>query len=102
MLIDLDLRKRKVWFSFTAVKFFIRSDSPKPSQKLVLIFREYEDHKWYICAGLKVVAQLTLQSGYTKYCCLFINGTEEAETNTMSLKHCHYVKTLYQVCAPCA
>ena len=31
---------------------------------------QYDNHKWSICADLKVVAILTgLQSGYTKYCC---------------------------------
>ena len=38
--------------------------------RFILDSIQYDDHKWPICADLKVVAILTgLQSGYTKYCC---------------------------------
>ena len=38
--------------------------------RFILDSIQYDDHKWSICADLKVVAILTgLQSGYTKYCC---------------------------------
>ncbi|KAI6653957.1 hypothetical protein LOD99_3133 [Oopsacas minuta] len=49
------------------------SVAPKESygnMRFILDSIQYDDHKWSICAGLKVVAILTgLQSGYAKYCC---------------------------------
>lgn len=45
----------------------------------------YHDYNWKLCADLKVVVLLAgLQSGYTKYCRSYANGTAELETNITS------------------
>lgn len=49
--------------------------------KLMLEKLNYKEHKWPICADLKVVALLTgLQSGYTKYCCFLCEWDSRARS----------------------
>ncbi|KAL4705358.1 hypothetical protein ACJJTC_006844 [Scirpophaga incertulas] len=46
----------------------------------------YEEHKWHVCADLKVVALiLGLQTGYTKYCCFLCEWDSRARSN-------HFIK----------
>jgi hypothetical protein len=44
----------------------------------------YEEHRWNICADLKVTAVLTgLQGGYIKFCCFLCEWDSQA-------RDCHY------------
>lgn len=55
--------------------------------KMLLRCIKYEDHKWNICADLKVVALLTgLQSGYTKYCCFLCQWDSRARDKHYKIK----------------
>lgn len=55
------------------------------NMRILLQSIKYEEHKWNICADLKVVALLTgLQSGYTKYCCFLCEWDSRARNQ-------HYV-----------
>lgn len=55
--------------------------------KMLLRCVKYEDHKWNICADLKVVALLTgLQSGYTKYCCFLCEWDSRARDKHYKIK----------------
>lgn len=55
--------------------------------KMLLRCIKYEDHKWNICADLKVVALLTgLQSGYTKYCCFLCEWDSRARDKHYKIK----------------
>lgn len=54
--------------------------------KLLLEKIKYRDHKWPVCADLKVVALLTgLQSGHTKYCCFLCEWDSRAQAQ-------HFIK----------
>lgn len=55
--------------------------------KMLLRCIKYDDHKWNICADLKVVALLTgLQSGYTKYCCFLCEWDSRAKDKHYKIK----------------
>ena len=56
--------------------------------RLMLEKTRYSEHKWLICADLKVVAILTgLQLGYTKYCCFLCLWDSRARSEHYIKKH---------------
>ena len=56
--------------------------------RLILEKIRYSEHKWLICADLKVVAILTgLQLGYTKYCCFLCLWDSRARSEHYIKKH---------------
>ena len=57
------------------------------NMRILLQSIKYEDHKWHICADLKVVALLTgLQSGFTKYCCFLCEWDSRARNQHYLVK----------------
>jgi len=59
------------------------------SMKLLLGRNKYDEFKWKLCGGLKVVAQLLgMQLGYTKYCCFLCEWDSRDKKN-------HYVNKLW-------
>jgi len=58
------------------------------SMKLLLGKIKYDEFKWKLCGGLKVVALLLrMQLGYTKYCCFLCQWDSRDKKN-------HYVNEL--------
>lgn len=56
------------------------------TMKLILDLIKYEDHQWRVNCDFKVLTLLAgMQSGYTKYCCIFCKWDSRAKCN-------HYTK----------
>jgi hypothetical protein len=57
----------------------------------------YEEHRWNICADLKVIAMLTcLRGGYSKFCCFLCEWDSRARDYHARIKNSHSVQQQHQ------